>query len=99
MGNHEQRQVETASAALVAELDEAYVNLRRTYVEAASRATSDAEQRVWRERSILMKRHRELVDSESRDEVLDGIAVIHSAHQDARTHIAAQLAVAYVWSH
>ena len=83
-----------ASAAL-ADLTRGYVNLRRSYAEAATRATTETELGKWQERTSRMRRYWASINQEELSEVLDAIAAVHAEQQVINTHIAAQLARAH----
>ena len=76
------------------ELTGSYLKLRRSYAEAATRATTDAELQAWQHRAARIRRFWELLDRQDLAEVLDGVAALHAAQQAINIGIAAQIATA-----
>lgn len=79
---------------VLAELTRGYLSLRKSYAEASTRATNEAELLRWRDRTTRMKRYWELLNQTDLAEVLDGVAAVHAAQQAANTYIASQIAAA-----
>ena len=78
----------------VAELTRGYVNLRSSYAEAATRATTETELSEWHGRTARMKRYWAGLEQDNLAEVLDAIAAVHAEQRATNTYIAAQIAAA-----
>ena len=81
-------------ATVLAEFTQGYLTLRKSYAEALTRATTDAELRRWQNRTTRIRRYWDLLNQENLAEVLDGVAAIHAAQQAANADIAAKIAAA-----
>lgn len=82
----------SAAASPVAAFDQAYFKLRGTYAEALSRATTDEEQRILRDRVLRIIRFRELLNLTDRSEVLAAITAVRADQETAAAYIATQIA-------
>ena len=92
-------QIHIAPGDAVKELDCLYFTVRRAVAEALSRATTDAEQRVWYTRTAGMKAAYNMVNRDDVAQVLQAIGVTHAQREATNAAIAAQLAAADARSH
>ena len=81
-------------ATVLAEFTQGYLNLRKSYAEALTWATTDAELRQWQNRPTRIRRYWDLLNQENLAEVLDGVAAVNAAQRAANAHIAAQIPAA-----
>ncbi|MET3808470.1 hypothetical protein ABIB25_005499 [Nakamurella sp. UYEF19] len=92
-------QIHAAPTDAVNELDGLYFKARRAVAEALSRATTDAEQRVWQTRTTRMKSAYNELNRDDLAKVLEAIGVIHAQQEVTNASITAQLAAADTRSH
>lgn len=81
----------TTSSALT-EVTRGYVNLRRSYAEAATRARTETDLAGWHERTSRIRTYWASLDGEDLAEVLDAIAAVHTEQQATNACIPAQIA-------